>query len=135
MKIQPNIRNKNGTVIYRCRHTIFTQIIHMSNIYEFSGGITFNISDEHKNALNELKQNIQYMNPEPVVEHLYSNKALSLEETEMIKSKDTKTEQSTALLETLEQHKDWVYYCLLDGLYRSSQGHVVDILNGGTITR
>ena len=89
------------------------------------------LSVEHKDSLQMLKQNVHYMNPEPVVEHLYSNKALSLEETERIKVKTTKTEQSTAILETIEQHKDWVYYCLLDGLYRSSQAHVVDILNGG----
>ena len=73
------------------------------------------------------------MTPEPVIEHLYSNKALSLEDTEKIRSKATKTEQTTAILETLEQHKEWVYYCLLDGLYRSGQGHVMDILNGGII--
>ena len=105
----------------------------MSNIYEFSGAMNCDISDEHKLALNRLKENLQYMNPEPVVEHLYSNYALSLEETERIKAKGTKTEQTTAILETLEQHKDWVYYCLLDGLYRSSQAHVVDILNGGIL--
>ena len=95
--------------------------------------MTLDISDEHKNALNRLKENLQYMTPEPVIEYLYSNKALSLEETEMIKSKATKTEQTTAILETLEQHRDWVHYCLLDGLFRSSQGHVMDILNGGII--
>ena len=95
--------------------------------------MTGNISDGHKDALNRLNENLHYMNPEPVIEYLYSNKALSLEEAERIKSKTTKTEQSTATLETLEEHKDWVYYCLLDGLYRSSQGHVVDILNGGII--
>ena len=91
------------------------------------------LSDKHKDALNRLKENLHYMNPEPVVEHLYSNKALSLEETERIKAKTTKTEQTTEILETLQKHKDWVYYCLLDGLYRSSQGHVMDILNGGII--
>ena len=92
-----------------------------------------NISDEHKDALNRLTENLHYMNPEPVIEHLYSNKALSLEETERIKAKTTKTEQTTEIIETLEKLKAWVYYCLLDGLYRSSQGHVVDILNGGII--
>ena len=91
------------------------------------------ISNAHKEALNRLKENVQYINPEPVVEHLYSNKALSLEETEKIRCKATKTEHTRAILETLEQHKDWVYYCFLDGLYRSSQAHVVDILNGGII--
>ena len=90
-----------------------------------------NISDEHKDAISRLKENLHYMNPEPVIEYLYSNKALTLEVTEIIKAKATKNEQSKAILETLEQHKDWVYYCLLDGLYRSSQGHVVDILNEG----
>ena len=105
----------------------------MSNVDVFAGSMIGDLSVEHKNSLQMLKQQLHYMNPEPVVEHLYSNKALSLEETERIKAKTTNTEQSTALLETLEQHKDWVYYCLLDGLYRSSQGHVVDILNGGII--
>ena len=100
-------------------------------MYDFSDAVNIDISDEHKDALNRLKENLRYINPEPLVEHLYSNKALSLEDTEKIRSKATKTEQSTAILETLEQHKDWVYYCLLDGLYISSQGHVVDILNGG----
>ena len=98
-----------------------------------SGSVIGDLSDEHKDALHKLKQNQHYMNPEPVVEHLYSNKALTLEETEMKKSKATKTEQTTAILETLEQQKNWVFYCLLDGLYRSSQRHVIDILNGGKI--
>ena len=75
------------------------------------------LSDEHKDGLHRLKQNLHYMNPKPVVEHMYSNKALSLEETERIKAKATNTAQTTAILETLEQDKDWVYYCLLDGLY------------------
>ena len=105
----------------------------MSNVDVFSDAMTCSISDEHKDALHRLKGNLNYMNPDPVVEHLYSNEALSLEETESIKAKSTKTERSIALLETLEEHKDWVYYCLLDGLYRSSQAHVVDILNGGII--
>ena len=89
------------------------------------------ITDDHKNALNKLKENLQYMTPEPVIEYLYSNEAFSLEETEKIRVKATKTEQTRAILETLEQHKDWVYYCLLDGLCRRSQEHVVDILSGG----
>ena len=105
----------------------------MSNVDVFADSMIGDLSVEHKDSLQKLKQNLHYMNPEPVVEHLYSNKALSLEETEKIRSKSTKTEQTKAILETLEQHKDWVYYCLLDGLYRSSQGHVVNILNGGII--
>ena len=103
----------------------------MTNVDDFSDAMAYYITDDHKDALNRLKENKHFLNPEPVVEHMYSNKALSLEETEKIKSKTTKTEQSMATLETLEQHKDWVYYCLLDGLYRSRQEHVVDILNGG----
>ena len=101
----------------------------------FSDAMTCGVSDEHKGALHRLKRNLNYMNPDPVVEHLYSNKALSLEEIETIKAKPTRTEQSIAILEILEEQKDWVYYCLLDGLYRSRQGHVVDILNGGINTR
>ena len=97
--------------------------------------MTCGISDEHKDALHRLKENLNYMNPDPVVEHLYSNKALSLEEIETIKAKSTRTEQSIAILETLEERKDWVYYCLLDGLNKSCQGHVVDILSGGIIIR
>ena len=107
----------------------------ISNVDDFSDAMACGISDEHKDALHKLKGNLNYMNPDPVVEHLYSNKALSLEEIETIKAKSTRTEQSIAILETLEERKDWVYYCLLDGLHRSSQGHVVDILNGGIITR
>ena len=104
-----------------------------SNGYEFPGALIGDISDDHRDALQRLKMDSHYMNPEPVVEHLYSNKALSLEETEKIKANTTKTEQTKAILETLENYKDWVYYCLLDGLHRSSQGHVVDILSGGII--
>ena len=107
----------------------------MSFAYDVSDPMNVDMSDDHRDALRKLKGNLHYLNPQPVIEHLYSHKALSLEETEEIKAKATKTEKSTAILETLEQNKDWVYYCLLDGLYRSRQEYVVDILSGGIITR
>ena len=97
----------------------------------FTDALTGNISDDHKVALDRLKQNLHYMNPVPVVEYLYANKALSSEETEKIKANTTKNGKTTAILEKLEQDKDWVYYCLLDALHRSSQGHVLALLHGG----
>ena len=87
--------------------------------------------NEHKTALQRLRQKIKYFNPEPVVEHLYSKKALNLEQKETIQSKPTKTSKSTALLDIIEQKTDWVYYCLLDVLQETEQEHVVKILQGG----
>ena len=83
--------------------------------------------------MNWLSDNLHYINPEPVVKYLYANKALSLEEMNQIEVKATKTGQTISLLKTVEQHKAWVYYCLLDGLHKSSQGRVIDILKEGII--
>ena len=78
-----------------------------------------------------MRQNLQYLNPEPVVEHLYSKEVLNLEEKQSIQSKPTKASKSTALLDVMEQKADWVYSCLLDVLLETEQGHVIKILQGG----
>ena len=101
--------------------------------YDVSDPMNVDMSDDHRDALRKLKGNLHFLDPQPVIEHLYSHNALSFEEAEGIKAKATKTEQSTAMLETLEQNNDFVYYCLLDGLYRSRQEYVVDILHGGIL--
>ena len=95
------------------------------------GGKTFAAFPEHHTAVQRLRLDLKYLNPEPVVEHLYSKGALTLEQKESIQSKPTKTSKNTALLDIIEQKPDWVYCCLLDVLLETEQEHVVKILKGG----
>ena len=90
------------------------------------------LTAEHKSALHRLRQSLKSLNPDPVVEHLYSKEAVTLEEKETINSKPTKTSKSTALLDVIEQKPDWVYCCLLDVLLETEQEHVIQILQGGS---
>ena len=90
------------------------------------------ISTEHKNALQKLRQKLHDMDPEPVIEHLYSKSALSLMQTERIKSKPDKDDKNTTLMKIFEQQKDWVYHCFLDYLLRSGQNNVLNILGERT---
>ena len=101
-------------------------------LYFISVSMSDNMTSEHKDELQWLKEHQHYMYPKPVVEYLYTNKALSMEQRELVKSKATKTGQNMALLSILEKQKDWTYYCLLHGLEKNEQSHVVDILSGGT---
>ena len=93
----------------------------------FSGCTTQDLSKEHRDSLQKLRQKLDEMNPEPVIEHLCKNKALSPMQELRIKDK-SKTEKNTTLLKILEQQKDWVYHCLVDGLKRSGQDQVLNIL-------
>ena len=95
--------------------------------------MTGNISDKEKDGLNWLSDNLHCISPEPVVKYLYANKALSSLEMKQIKDKATKTGQTISLLKTVEKQKVWVYYCLLDGLHKSGQESVIDILKEGII--
>ena len=71
------------------------------------------------------------MNPEPVIEHLYENKALNvMQQLSLVKIK-SKTEQSAKLIKILEQHKEWVYQCMIDALKRSGQAEVLNTLGDG----
>ena len=90
-----------------------------------------NITSEHKEALKRLSQKQHHMTPEQVTEHLFANKALSLEERQKITSSAIVTEQNKALLNILENKKEWMYQCLLDGLERTGQKYAIEILSGG----
>ena len=87
------------------------------------------MTSEQKEALRRLKESQNIMNPMHVIEYLCSKKALSLEERETIQI--SQTDQSKTLLNKLEEKKEWVYHCLLEGLEKSQQSYVVDILTGG----
>ena len=72
------------------------------------------------------------MNPEPVIEHLYENKALNLMQHMNLVKVESKTERSATLIKIiLKLHKEWVYHCLTDALKRSGQDEVLNILGGG----
>ena len=55
---------------------------------------------------------------------------LTLEQKEFIQSKPTKTSKSIGLLDIIEQQPA-IYWCLLDVLDVTEQGHVIKILQGG----
>ena len=90
--------------------------------------MTVALLKEHKDALNKLRLHLIEMKPELVTEYLFSNKALSLDHKQIIKSKGTNDDKNRTLMKILEQQKDWVYHCFLDSLQQSGQNNVLNIL-------
>ena len=94
--------------------------------------MTTALQSEHKNALQRIRRhNLEHMNPNPLVEYLFANKALSPTQKDQIKAKTTKTEQNIELLNILEQLEDWVYHCLLDAFKQSGQDYMLELISGG----
>ena len=93
------------------------------------------MTNQQKDALRTLQQNLFILNPKHVIEHLYARKAVTQEQRDRVTSKGTKTDQSRDLLNILEKQKGWVYCCFLEGLEKTEQRHVVDILGGGRYTK
>ena len=95
------------------------------------------LSLEHREALQRLRLNQRFLNPEPVVQHLSAIDVLSMEEKESILAINTRTGQGQgqcqALLDVIEQKPDWVYSCLVNALHSTEQPHVVQILDGGVL--
>ena len=93
--------------------------------------MSYNLTSQQSDALKTLQQNLFMLNPKHVIEHLYARKAMTQEQRDTVTSKGTKMDQSRVLLNILEKQKSWVYCCFLEGLEKTGQRHVVDILGGG----
>ena len=88
------------------------------------------MTNEHRDQLQTKRPLlIKVVNPEPLVVHLYSNKALTSKQKQDIQSKPTRISQCDALLDVIESLPDWTYYQLLDCLHDTEQEHVVEILS------
>ena len=87
------------------------------------------LTSKHQEALQQLREKLDEMNPEPVIEHLHENKALSVMQQLSLVRVESKTERSSTLVKIiLEQQKEWVYQCMIDALKRSGQDDVLNLL-------
>ena len=90
------------------------------------------MTDEHKAQLRTQRPAlVTSINPEPLVEHLYSTGVIEAHHKQEIKVKLGSIQQSEALLDVIEGLNDWTFYSLLDSLIATEQIHVVHILLHG----
>ena len=87
------------------------------------------MTDEHKDQLRTQRPAlVTSINPEPLVEHLYSTGVIEAHHKQEIKGNVGSIKQSQALLEVIEGLNDWTFYSLLDSLIATEQIHVVHML-------
>ena len=90
------------------------------------------MTDEHKAQLRTQRPAlVTSINPEPLVEHLYSTGVLTTSQKQDIQAKKTRVKQSQALLDVIEGLNDWTFYSLLDSLIATEQIHTLNILLNG----
>ena len=95
----------------------------------FVGALEMMMTDEHKAQLRTQRPAlVTSINPEPLVEHLYSTGVIEAHHKQEIKGKVGSIKQSQALLDVIEGLNDWTFFSLLDSLTATEQIHVLHIL-------
>ena len=90
------------------------------------------MTTQHKAQLRTQRPAlVTSINPEPLVEHLYSTGVITTSQKQDIHAKKTRVKQSQALLDVIEGLNDWTFYSLLDSLIATEQSHVLHILFHG----
>ena len=90
------------------------------------------MTNQHKTQLRTHRPAlVTSINPEPLVEHLYSTGVLTTSQKQDIHAEKTRVKQSQALLDVIKGLNDWTFYSLLDSLIATEQNHVVHILFHG----